>query len=74
MCAHIEHVKNTVGDDFVSLGSDWDGAIVTPRDMRTCLELPRLVQALLDRRWSPESIRKLLGGNFLRCLGQLRGE
>jgi membrane dipeptidase len=73
VCAHIEHVKAKVGDDFVSLGSDWDGAIVTPKDMPTCLELPRLIQALLDRRWSPQSIQKLLGGNFLRVLRELRG-
>lgn len=70
---HLEHVVRTVGDDFASLGSDWDGAIVTPRDMPTCLELPRLVQILLDRRMSPETIQKILGRNFLRVLGELRG-
>lgn len=70
---HVEHVVRTVGDDFASLGSDWDGAIVTPRDMPTCLELPRLVQLLLDRGLSPESIQKILGANFLRVLGELRG-
>jgi membrane dipeptidase len=69
---HIEHVLRTVGDDFASLGSDWDGAIVTPRDMPTCLELPRLVQILLDRRVPEESIRKVLGGNYLRALRLLR--
>jgi membrane dipeptidase len=71
---HLDHVVKTVGDDHVSLGSDWDGAIVTPRDMQTCLELPRLVQIMLDRGWREESIRKVLGGNFLRALRDLRGE
>jgi membrane dipeptidase len=70
---HLEHVVKTVGDDHVSLGSDWDGAIVTPRDMQTCLELPKLVQTMLDRGWREETIRKALGGNFLRALAQLRG-
>lgn len=70
---HIQHVVNVVGDDHVSLGSDWDGAIVTPADMRTCLELPRLVEALLKRGFSPESIHKVLGDNFLRVLTELRG-
>jgi membrane dipeptidase len=70
---HLEHIVRTVGDDFASLGSDWDGAIVTPRDMPTCLELPRLVQVLLDRKVRPESIRKILGENFLRALSMLRG-
>lgn len=70
---HMQHVIDLVGDDHVSLGSDWDGAIITPRDMPTCLELPRLVQRMLERDFGPERIRKILGGNFLRVLRQLRG-
>jgi membrane dipeptidase len=70
---HLAHIVATVGEDHAALGSDWDGAIITPRDMPTCLELPRLVQLMLDRGFPPERIRKLLGANFLRALGQLRG-
>jgi membrane dipeptidase len=70
---HMQHVVNTVGDEHVSLGSDWDGMIITPRDMPTCLELPRLVQGMLERKWSAERIKKILGGNFLRALSDLRG-
>ncbi len=69
---HLEHVIRTIGEDHASLGSDWDGMVVTPRDMPTCLELPRLVELMLARRWSPERIRKVLGGNFLRALEVLR--
>lgn len=70
---HIEHTIDVAGEDHVSLGSDWDGSIVTPRDMRTCLELPRLTQAMLDRSWSESRIRKVLGLNFLRVVERLRG-
>ena len=70
---HVEHVINAAGEDHVSLGSDWDGSIITPRDMPTCLELPRLTQAMLERQWSEQRIRKVLGGNFLRVVAQLRG-
>jgi membrane dipeptidase len=70
---HIEHIVSTVGDEFASLGSDWDGLIATPRDMPTCLELPRLVQRMLERGFSPETVQRVLGGNFLRALRQLRG-
>ena len=69
---HLAHIVATVGEDFAALGSDWDGAITTPRDMATCLELPRLVQHMLDRGWSAERVRKILGANFLRALGALR--
>jgi membrane dipeptidase len=70
---HVEHIINTVGEDHASLGSDWDGAIPTPRDMPTCLELPRLVQIMLDRGWSDTRVQKVMGGNFLRVVEQLRG-
>src|SRR5690606_24201487 len=70
---HLAHIVNTVGADHASLGSDWDGAIVTPRDMPTCLELPRLVQLMIDRGFSDDTIRKILGQSFLRGVEQLRG-
>ncbi len=60
-----------MGDDHASLGSDWDGAIIPPRDMPTPLELPRLVDGMLRRSWSPERIGKILGGNFLRTVAAL---
>jgi membrane dipeptidase len=70
---HIEHVIDVAGEDSVSLGSDWDGSIVTPRDMPTVVELPRLTQAMLDRKWSEARIRKVLGLNFLRVVESVRG-
>ncbi|NUP13276.1 MAG: hypothetical protein HOW73_45130 [Polyangiaceae bacterium] len=70
---HLAHVVKVAGDDFASLGSDWDGAIVTPRDMPTCLELPILVDKMLTRGLSPSTVRKILGANFLRVVEALRG-
>lgn len=69
---HLEHIVRTVGPEVPALGSDWDGLIIPPKDMRTCLELPRLVQAMLDRKFSPELIRGILGENFLRAFERLR--
>jgi membrane dipeptidase len=70
---HLRHIVRTVGADHASLGSDWDGAIWPPRDMPTCLELPRLVQLMLDAKLGPEEIQKILGGSFLRTVAALRG-
>jgi membrane dipeptidase len=70
---HIEHAINVAGEDHVSLGSDWDGSIVTPRDMPTCLELPKLTQAMLSRGFSESRIKKVLGLNFLRVVESVRG-
>lgn len=70
---HIQHLLDIVGDDHVSLGSDWDGLICTPRDMPTCLELPLLIDAMLEAGIGELSIEKILGGNFLRVVRELKG-
>jgi membrane dipeptidase len=36
---HLEHAIAVGGEEVAALGSDWDGMIVTPRDMPTALEL-----------------------------------
>ena len=69
---HLAHVVKTVGDDFAALGSDFDGAIIPPRDLKTVLELPRLVHLMLERGFAERTIQKILGENVLRVLGQLR--
>jgi membrane dipeptidase len=69
---HMEHVIKVGGEDAVAVGSDYDGAIVPPPDLRDGLAYGRLVQAMLTRRWSGDRIRKALGANFLACLDRLR--
>ena len=73
MVDQLAHTVDAVAEDHASLGGDWDGAITPPADMPTCLELPRLVQHMLDRGWRAERIHKILGGNFLRVVASLRG-
>lgn len=69
---HMKHVIRTVGDDFVSIGSDFDGAIVPPPDLRSASTYPVLVQHLLDASVPERSIQKILGENALRVLGAIR--
>lgn len=70
---HLQHIVETVGEDHASLGSDWDGAITPPRDLKTPLELPRLVDIMLKRGMGETTIRKILGENFLRVVAAVRG-
>lgn len=70
---HLEHVVNTVGDDHASIGTDYDGFIIPPKDLPGIWAFPRLVQEMLDRGWSEVRIRKILGGNALRVVEALRG-
>jgi len=69
---HLEHVIKVGGEEAPALGSDWDGFIVTPRDMPTVEEFPVLVQAMLERGWSEARVRRVLGENYLRMLGEIR--
>lgn len=69
---HLVHGIKTVGAQHLCLGSDWDGLIATPLDMPTCLELPCLVQALLDEGIDEVSIEWILGKSVLRLLALAR--
>jgi len=40
--------------------------------MKTVLELPVLVQLMMDRGWRDERIAKILGGNYLRVVKEIR--
>jgi membrane dipeptidase len=70
--AHLAHIVRVAGEDVAAFGSDWDGAIIPPRELRSCATLPKLVQALLQHGLSERAVQKLLGANFLRALALLR--
>jgi membrane dipeptidase len=55
----------TVGEDHVSLGSDFDGSVETAFDTS---ELPALTHALLAAGLTESQIRKVMGENMLRVL------
>ncbi len=63
---HIDHVIDLVGPDHVGLGSDWDGIPTTVDGVEDCSKLPNITKGLFERGHDEESVRKILGGNFLR--------
>ena len=66
---HIDHIARVAGEDHVgALGSDFDGISATPAQMADVTAMPRVAQALLDRGYSEEATKKMLGGNVLRVL------
>lgn len=60
-----------VGEDHVSLGSDWDGSVDTPFD---AAHLPALTHALLDAGLTESQIAKVMGGNMLAYLREVLPE
>jgi membrane dipeptidase len=69
---HLDHIAKVAGVDHVGLGSDFDGVNgATPQGMDSAADLPKITQALLDRGYSANDIRKILGGNILRVFLQV---
>ena len=67
----VDRAIEMVGEDHVSLGSDFDGGPALPRGMRDIRDLPMITDAMLRRGYSEERIRKFLGGNLLRVFRQI---
>jgi membrane dipeptidase len=69
---HIDHIAKVAGVDHVGLGSDFDGVSgATPQGIDSAADLPKITQALLDRGYSPDDIKKILGGNLLRVFREV---
>lgn len=65
---HIDHIAKVAGVDHVGLGSDFDGVNFLPANIDSCADLPRITQSLVDRGYSADDMRKVLGGNVLRVM------
>ncbi|MES2444429.1 MAG: dipeptidase [Pseudomonadota bacterium] len=61
----IAHVRDLVGIDHVGLGSDFDGAVTSSFDIS---QVAVITQALVTRGFTPDDIRKVMGGNILRVI------
>ncbi len=65
---HIDHIVNVAGIDHVGLGSDFDGIDIVPKQLEDVSCYPYITQELLNRGYSHDAIRKILGANCLRVL------
>jgi NadR type nicotinamide-nucleotide adenylyltransferase len=66
--AAIAAAVDLLGEDHVSLGSDYDGSVETHFDAS---ELAALTHEMLASGWSEDRIVKLMGGNMMRVLAQV---
>lgn len=65
---HIDHVAKVAGIDHVGLGSDYDGIETVPKQLEDVSTYPLITQALIDRGYSDDDVRKVLSGNIMRVL------
>lgn len=73
MVEHLDYMVGSMGIDCVALGSDFDGATM-PVEVKDAAGLPVLMQALADRGYSQQDLRKLAHGNWVRVLRDTWGE
>lgn len=67
MVRHVEYMVERMGIECVALGSDYDGATM-PAEIRDAAGLPRLMEALADRGYTGDDLRRLAHGNWVRVL------
>jgi membrane dipeptidase len=63
---HIDHISKVAGVQYVGIGSDFDGVSVLPKQLEDVSCYPYITQGLLDRGYTEEQIRGILGGNMMR--------
>jgi membrane dipeptidase len=69
---HFDYLKNLVGVDHVGIGTDYDGVGDTlPIGLKDVSTYPVLIQGFLDRGYSEDEIKKILGENLLRVWGEV---
>ncbi len=68
---HIDHAVRVAGIDHIALGSDFGGR-GGPIGLETAEGFPLISYHLLKRGYKAEEIKKILGGNLLRVLEEIR--
>ncbi len=63
---HLDYIVKLIGVEGVGLGSDFDGIESPPQDLDDVSYLPNITKGLLQRGYSKNDIKKILGGNFIR--------
>jgi membrane dipeptidase len=70
---HLDYLIETLGEDRVGFGSDYDGAIV-PEELTTIADLPNLRQAMSKHGYDDALMKKLCSENWMRVLERTWGE
>ena len=69
---HVDHIVRVAGIDHVGLGSDFDGfGGPPPVGLEDTSCVPHITERLLERGYDETGVRRILGGNWLRVIGQV---
>jgi len=70
MVDNIVHGAHVAGAEHVGIGTDFDGWVPSADGIRDATRYPSLTEKLAARGFSEVEIRGVLGGNYLRVLGE----
>lgn len=65
---HIDHIAKVAGVEHVGIGSDFDGVSTLPAQLEDVSTYPLITQALLDRGYTDQQIKQIMGLNLLRVM------
>lgn len=65
---HIDHLRKTIGIDYIGIGSDFDGFNGSVRGLEDVSKYPDLFVELLRRGYTADELGKIAGRNVLRVL------
>lgn len=68
---HIEHMYYVGGEDFVAIGTDFDGFDEGELEIRNIGEMGRLYEALKKRKFNDGQIEKFWSGNAMRVMREV---
>jgi len=70
---HIDHIRSLAGVDCIGIGSDFDGGITPPSELHDATFYPEITRRLVEKGYTEDEIKKILGLNFLRVFKKVCG-
>ena len=67
---HIDHIRTVAGIDHIGLGGDFDGITEVVQGLEDVSKYPALTAELLERGYSDDDAKKVIGLNVLRAWRQ----
>ncbi|MCX7943827.1 MAG: dipeptidase [Deltaproteobacteria bacterium] len=71
---HIAHIRKIAGVEAIAIGSDFDGHIKTPSDIKGLKDISVLIQKLKLENWTDTEIEFILYKNFVRFFEKVNDE
>ncbi|MDB6176029.1 dipeptidase [Paracoccus sp. Z330] len=70
---HLDHLLDTLGEDGVALGSDFDGALM-PTELGSAAALPKLIEAMQNHGYGSDLVAKIASRNWIELLRRTWGK